>query len=421
MKEQSFRTFLTFLTYLKKKSKILTSQPSFRPFFRPFFRLSSLLPSYSPSYSPTHSLFPSLNTCTRLALANLLLLSGQQAFGNDADYKSYTYTHTFTNTISNAETKDSKLNWMTNYETTLNLSNKDTKPVLMLFTGSDWCGWCIKLDNEVFKSQDFITKAKDSFHFLKIDFPVNKNLPSKQIQQNNQLIAIFDIKNFPTLVLLDEKQQVITKIGYQPGGGDKYADYLAKVMTQYNHYKATMNKLKNITSSIELKLLYEKAQELGQSDDIKNIVDAGLAIADNDFFLKETYRKMVEEGLIHNRKAKSIRKSLLKRDPKNERKHHFNVAVIEFQRLSEELESSDSISVEEATQPLVAYINDFGNQDKDNLWRLQMTISQVFLSKNKFSKALKYAKDSLKAAPNKRKSAILSAIKNIEEKKEEQR
>jgi protein disulfide-isomerase len=74
----------------------------------------------------------------------------------------------------------------------------------------------------------------------------------------------------------------------------------------------------------------------------------------------------------------------------------------------------ENYSPDLACAPLTAYINTYGKQDQENLWRLEMIISQVYLDKDKISQALKYAKSSFDAAPKTVQPEIAMAIKNIE-------
>lgn len=64
------------------------------------------------------------------------------------------------------------IHWLTNFDEAVNQSRNTSKPVLILFTGSDWCTWCTRLEKEVFSTNEFAQAASDSFIFLKLDFPV---------------------------------------------------------------------------------------------------------------------------------------------------------------------------------------------------------------------------------------------------------
>jgi len=307
-----------------------------------------------------------------------------------------------------------KITWYSNYDLAVEQSTVTSKPLIILFTGSDWCRWCQKLESEVLDTEEFARIASEKFIFLKVDFPSRKSLSPQQKKHNEALKERFSIKGFPTLILLNEKQQKIATVGYREGGGSSYAKYLLNTVAQYTSYTETYHHaMSEEASSAYLEKLYRQARELGQDDDIDNIIAKGIESAEPVFFLKEKFRFLVEAGRIQSPEAQSIRARLLTADPNNEHGAHRNVAVIEFQRLAEELEVSDGDPAE-ACLPLINYINSFGEQDKDHLWRLQMTIAQTFLSKNRPQEALEYAKASYLSAPLLVRSEVANAIKSIE-------
>src|SRR5215203_3903781 len=80
--------------------------------------------------------------------------------------------------------------WGDDYNKALAQAKAEKKLVLMDFTGSDWCSWCMKLDKEVFSKPDFKTFAKDNLVLLTVDFP-NKKLSRKLEKQNEELKTQF--------------------------------------------------------------------------------------------------------------------------------------------------------------------------------------------------------------------------------------
>jgi thioredoxin-related protein len=63
------------------------------------------------------------------------------------------------------------LTWHTDMEKAISISQKEKKPIMLFFTGSDWCGWCIRLQKEVFKKPEFIEWAKSNVVLVEVDFP----------------------------------------------------------------------------------------------------------------------------------------------------------------------------------------------------------------------------------------------------------
>lgn len=82
-------------------------------------------------------------------------------------------------------------------------AQKSKKPIFAFFTGSDWCGWCHKLQRDVFAKKEFIDWAKKNVILLELDFPRYKKLPEDLSQQNNTLARDLNVSGFPTIWLLN--------------------------------------------------------------------------------------------------------------------------------------------------------------------------------------------------------------------------
>lgn len=94
--------------------------------------------------------------------------------------------------------------WMTDLDKALKKSKAENKPVLIEFTGSDWCPPCIMMHNKVFSKKEFIKKASEKFILVELDFP-KKN--KKLADQNQPYAKKYKIEGFPTVILLDGKQK----------------------------------------------------------------------------------------------------------------------------------------------------------------------------------------------------------------------
>jgi protein disulfide-isomerase len=108
--------------------------------------------------------------------------------------------------------------WLTNYEEALERAKKEKKPILADFTGSDWCGWCIKLKGEVFDQPEFQKWAVENVVLLELDFPRKKELPKELADQNAKLRDKHGIRGYPTILFLDAKGEKIGQSGYVEGG-----------------------------------------------------------------------------------------------------------------------------------------------------------------------------------------------------------
>ncbi len=123
-----------------------------------------------------------------------------------------------------------QMKWYKSYSEAAQVAQKDKKPLLLFFTGSDWCGWCKKMDQEVFASPEFAKMVGNDFIFVEIDFPMNKPLPAQQQQENNSLKQKYGVSGYPTIIILDSNGNFIAETGYRPGGGKAYAEYLKQLL-----------------------------------------------------------------------------------------------------------------------------------------------------------------------------------------------
>lgn len=303
------------------------------------------------------------------------------------------------------------IQWLTNYEEAVDKSKSSSKPLILFFTGSDWCSWCKRLEKEVFDTPEFANLAANQFVFLKLDFPINQPLTAQLSAQNSQLQSKYGVRSFPSLVILDSKGQQIGTTGYRSGGARQYADHLKKMVENHANYKQKLEASQTERlSGAELRKLYEKSKELDLPNDTSYLLKIGMQSELKNYFLTERYRFLAEEGFILDKEAVAIKQQLLDLDPNNEQHAHYDVAVIEFEAFTEEKGKNKDMAIE----PLLNYIDRFGSQDKGNLWRLELIISQVYLDKNHLAAALKHAQASYDSSPNSVQKEIATAIRNIQ-------
>ncbi|MBU0478833.1 thioredoxin family protein [bacterium] len=122
--------------------------------------------------------------------------------------------------------------WIHDYDQALKDAKKYSRPILINFTGSDWCGWCIRLKEEVFSKPAFKNYASNNLILLELDFPRRKPQPPKIKKQNNDLAKKYKIRGYPTIILIDHKGNVIARTGYRRGGPDKYIEHLKELISQ---------------------------------------------------------------------------------------------------------------------------------------------------------------------------------------------
>jgi thioredoxin-related protein len=112
--------------------------------------------------------------------------------------------------------------WTTDYAAALKKAKAEKKAVLLDFTGSDWCGWCVKLKDEVFSKKEFKEWATKKVVLVELDFPKSKKLDETLQKQNAELKATHKVRGYPTIVFVDAEGVEIGRTGYVKGGPEEW-------------------------------------------------------------------------------------------------------------------------------------------------------------------------------------------------------
>jgi protein disulfide-isomerase len=124
--------------------------------------------------------------------------------------------------------KAAELAWETDFAKASAAAAQQHKYMLLDFTGSDWCPWCIKMDKEVFNQPQFSDFAGKNLVLVKLDFPRRAAQSAAEKSQNEGLAKKFGIEGFPTYILLDSNgKEVRRQVGYLEGGPTTFIDWLA--------------------------------------------------------------------------------------------------------------------------------------------------------------------------------------------------
>ena len=97
--------------------------------------------------------------------------------------------------------------WLHDYNKAQEEAKANHKLLFLNFTGSDWCGWCIKFDKEVLSQPQFKNFAHDNLVLLELDFPRRTSQPAEVKKQNVQLAQQYEVLGFPTIVVLNSNGQ----------------------------------------------------------------------------------------------------------------------------------------------------------------------------------------------------------------------
>ncbi|MDO8366735.1 MAG: thioredoxin family protein [Saprospiraceae bacterium] len=117
----------------------------------------------------------------------------------------------FSCTAQTAPAKAGELSWHTDLAKARELSDATKKPIFGFFTGSDWCGWCRKLQSDVFAKEAFIAWANKNVILLELDFPRRKQLSAELVQQNQGLQQAFQVRGYPTVWIFNIAEDPTTK------------------------------------------------------------------------------------------------------------------------------------------------------------------------------------------------------------------
>lgn len=222
-----------------------------------------------------------------------------------------------------------KAKWMTDFEAAKKTATEEKKDLLLDFTGSDWCSWCVRLDEEVFEQEAFAAAVADKFVLVKLDFPRDESKITPEIKaQNEKLGEQYAVEGFPSIILADHQGRPYARTGYQAGGAEKYLphlDELRKKREARDSELAAAGKLEGV----------EKARKLQNS--IADFSDATV-----DAFYPEIAEQIVaadpkDETGFH--KARSYRKAVVT--------YEENVGVLfEARKFDEAIKAADAFLAE---------------------------------------------------------------------------
>ena len=121
-----------------------------------------------------------------------------------------------------------KEGWLDDLEKAKAQAKAENKKILLDFTGSDWCGWCKKLDAEVFSQQEFKDYAAKKLVLVEVDFPKGFKLPDATKKQNDALAKKFQVNGYPTVVVTSASGNKKGQLGYVEGGPKAFIKALEK-------------------------------------------------------------------------------------------------------------------------------------------------------------------------------------------------
>jgi len=120
--------------------------------------------------------------------------------------------------------------WLNDYKKAQEEAKAGNKILLLNFTGSDWCGWCIKFDRDVLSQPQFKEFARNNLVLVELDFPRAKTQSAELRKQNRQLAQQYEVVGFPTIIALNSDGQKLWEYdGYFAGGPEAFIAELEKL------------------------------------------------------------------------------------------------------------------------------------------------------------------------------------------------
>lgn len=182
--------------------------------------------------------------------------------------------------------------WMTDFEAAKKLAKKENKNIFIDFSGSDWCHWCVKLDEEVFHKPEFIKYASENLVLFMADFPRSKTQTAEVKQQNQALMQKYGVRGFPTIIILDSDANKVGRMSYQPGGAIKYVESIKSIVKPVKVESAWMTD-------------FEAAKKLAKKENKHILIDFSgsdwchwCVKLDEEVFHKPEFIKYASENLV---------------------------------------------------------------------------------------------------------------------------
>lgn len=130
-----------------------------------------------------------------------------------------------------------ELTWHTDMNKATEISKKTKKPLFLFFTGSDWCGWCIRLQKEVFKTPEFTKWAKENVVLVELDYPRKTPQSPEIAKQNQELQQAFAVQGYPTVWFVNAAKkdgkvnfEQLGSTGYVAGGPSAWLAVADKII-----------------------------------------------------------------------------------------------------------------------------------------------------------------------------------------------
>lgn len=139
-----------------------------------------------------------------------------------------------TSTDTNLVNYDFSVDWIEDFALAQEMSITEEKPILIYFTGSNWCSGCIRLNKDIFSDPSFADFAEGQLILMKVDFPLGAQQDNNLIEQNNYLYDLYEIEGLPTVILTDSEGIRFRESGYGKESPEAYIENLKNYISYKN-------------------------------------------------------------------------------------------------------------------------------------------------------------------------------------------
>ncbi len=254
-------------------------------------------------------------------------------------------------------------------------------PLALVFTGSDWSERSKILIEEIFK------KLPSELIFVQVDFPEINTQSEATLTQNRVLKEKYGVENFPTIVLLNSKEEEISRMGYPIKGVGDFGRHLKEVGRRYYLLEKRFEEAKQSKKVGELKYCYEEARSMGAKSLARTILNEGGDVVPELMLEKYIALRGTKEG-------NALRAAL---NAMESREVASRLALLDFQEKN-------------SVKPLEQFIDEFGEKSADHCWKMHLVISEFMEDKEE---ALEHAQVSHRFAPGEEKSNIAKIISRM--------
>lgn len=272
--------------------------------------------------------------------------------------------------------------WTSDFAAAKKQAAESKKDLLIDFTGSDWCGWCIKLVDEVFKHDAFKAGVKDTFVLVEIDSPKDKSIISEAThQQNKELGAKYAVKGYPTILLCDAKGRPYAQTGYEEGGPVSYVAHLNELRKK----KAVRDEA------------FATAQKRPGAEKAKALISALDALELDDEMVANCYGDIAEQ--------------IIAADPKDET--GFGKKAATKKRLADFRTALEGLAEKQDMDGALKLVDDTlkaGGFETEETQQIMMTRASIYAQQAKLTETLKAIDEAIAFAPE---SAVIPGIKEF--------